>query len=63
MRLTLRLKGFDIMKTDNRYQIELEWCGYVTQRHVLRFCGSFIGSYVTKKEANEAQVGHAAIRL
>ena len=51
------------MKKDNRYQIELEWCGYVTQRYALRFCGIFIGSYATKKEAIEARVKHDASRI
>lgn len=29
---------------DKRYSVNLEWCGYPEQRHVVRFCGDYIGN-------------------
>jgi len=44
--------------TDNRYTVNLEFCGYPTARHVARFCTDFISSHVTQKEAIQALEKH-----
>lgn len=36
---------------DKRYDIKLEWCGLPKRQYVIRFCGNYIGSAPTKKEA------------
>ena len=43
---------------DERYQLNLEWCGYAKQRYVLRFCGEWLGSYETKKEGMLQAIFH-----
>ncbi len=33
------------IKSDARYTVALEYCGHEKPRHVLRWCGEFIGSF------------------
>lgn len=42
------------MKKDRRYTINLEYCGAATQKHVVRFCGDWLGGFSTRYEAEEA---------
>lgn len=49
-------------RTDHRYQINLEYCGDITRRHVLRFCGQFISQHQTRTDAETARDLHAAER-
>lgn len=48
------------MKTDARYTITREFCGYAKPRYVLRFCGEWVRSYSNKRSALAGRV--AAIR-
>lgn len=50
------------IRTDDRYTINLEYCGYDTPRHVLRFCGEFIASSISKSSMVVRAVGHKAER-
>ena len=36
---------------DSRYTVNLEYCGYSQKMYVSRFCGEFIKSDKTEKEA------------
>lgn len=38
-------------KKDNRYSVNLEWCGHKEKRHVARFCGEWIGQDYDEKQA------------
>jgi hypothetical protein len=38
-------------RTDRRYTITLEWCGYERPRWVVRFCGDWCGQRATRREA------------
>jgi hypothetical protein len=43
------------MKTSElggRYSINPEYCGYAQPKYVVRFCGTWIGCYDTKKQAD-----------
>ena len=41
---------------DKRYTIAAEYAGHARKRHVVRFCGEFVSSHVTKPEAETARV-------
>lgn len=43
---------------DNRYTITLEHCGYPEPRHVVRFCGDWIGQAPTPEEAEDIRLNH-----
>ena len=43
---------------DERYSVQLEYCGYEKPRYVLRFCDEFIGSFPGKPQAALRAVGH-----
>jgi hypothetical protein len=51
-----------IRRRDPRYSLRLEFCGYIRARHVVRFCGAWVGSAATRHEAAELQRQHAAQR-
>lgn len=44
--------------TDKRYSVALEHCGHAKPRHVLRFCGEFIGSFAGLPQATLRAIGH-----
>lgn len=52
------------MKKDRRYTINLEFCGASTQKHVVRFCGDWLGGFDTlplaEKAAKEFQANREA---
>lgn len=48
----------DLSKTDTRYTINKEFCGYEKAMFVLRFCGNFIASYKYKDTAIQARKEH-----
>jgi hypothetical protein len=39
------------MKTDARYTITREFCGYKKPRYVVRFCGDWIASFGSRRNA------------
>lgn len=44
---------------DPRYTVDLEHCGYETPRHVVRFCGDWVGQMTSRKGAELlAQASH-----
>ena len=43
---------------DKRYTITMEFCGYPSRRHVLRFCGEFICAYIHMQTAIDARIAH-----
>lgn len=45
-------------KTDKRYSLSLEWCGYATKQKVLRFCGEWISICEDEKQAIEIAKEH-----
>lgn len=47
---------------DERYHIGLEFCGKLTQRQVLRFCGDFVADFETIEQAETGAVMHAETR-
>ena len=49
-------------RSDKRYTIALEYCGYPTARHVVRFCGQWLGQIITRREAIEITREHADTR-
>lgn len=48
---------------DRRYSIAAEYCGYETPRYVLRFCGEFVASSISRGSMTVRAVGHNAMRL
>ena len=50
------------MKTDPRYTISLEFCGYPEQRHVVRFCGEWVGQAKTEAETGKIMMDHVEKR-
>lgn len=49
-------------RTDMRYRIGLEFCGYETARFVVRFCDEFISSHATYGAALVRATGHNQVR-
>jgi hypothetical protein len=50
-------------KLDNRYSIGLEHCGYAEQKHVVRFCGDWLGGFDSQFDAHIAALGFEHNRL
>ena len=50
------------MKKDRRYTINLEFCGASTQKHVVRFCGDWLGGFDTLALAEKAALEFQANR-
>ena len=48
------------LSNDDRYTINLEWCGHPGQRYVLRYCGDWIDSFSNLPAATLRAVGHKA---
>lgn len=48
--------------SDSRYTVALENCGHASPRHVLRFCGDFIGSFQSYPAAVLRATGHRNAR-
>ena len=48
--------------SDSRYTVTLEACGHDKPRHVLRWCGEFIGSFASYSAAVVRAVGHKSAR-
>ena len=53
---------FHPIKSDRRYEIQLEWCGHETPHYVLRWCGDFIASSISRAAMVTRAVGHKAQR-
>ena len=60
-RYPLKLSGSD--KPDTRYTIDLEYCGAVTPKYVMRFCGIWVTCSMKLKHAIENAVDHNIKRL
>lgn len=45
---------------DERYSINLEYCGYEDWRFVLRFCGDWVSQHKTELQAVKACRDHRA---
>jgi hypothetical protein len=43
------------IEIDRRFTLTLEYAGYTHMMQVLRFCGQWLGSFHTAKEAREAR--------
>ena len=50
------------LRSDKRYTITREWCGYETPMHVVRFCGEWVSCHKYKDAAVLRAVGEAARR-
>ncbi len=50
------------IKSDSRYSVQREYCGYEKPRFVARFCGEFIASHLSYTAAVLAAVGHRCAR-
>jgi hypothetical protein len=50
------------IKSDSRYAITQEYCGYPEPRYVLRFCGEWIAQSISKASMVTRAVGHKAMR-
>lgn len=50
------------IKSDKRYTITLEYCGYEKPRYVLRFCDEWVESFQFKSGAVVRAVGEKARR-
>lgn len=48
---------------DERFTVDLEWCGYAVQRYVARFCDAWIGQYETEDDAWQAGRTYNMLRL
>ena len=48
---------------DERYAINLEYCGYTERKWVLRFCLKWIGAFDTRKQAYNRAVEYETKRL
>lgn len=47
------------MKHDERYTLNLEYCGYEKPRYVMRFCGEWLGQAETKNDAAMFYIAHS----
>lgn len=54
---------FHPIARDRRYEIKPEFCGYEKPRYVLRFCGEFIASSISRASLAVRAVGHNAVRM
>ena len=52
-----------MIATDKRYTIDMEYCGYPVQRHVVRFCGDWVGSEPTQEQAERTANLHNQKRI
>lgn len=50
------------VKSDQRYTIQREYCGYDKPRFVLRFCGDYLASFTNYPAAVIRAVGEKAAR-
>jgi len=50
------------IKSDARYSIDLEWCGYERPKYVLRFCDEWVDCFQFKSAAIVRAVGDKARR-
>jgi hypothetical protein len=50
------------VKSDQRYTIQREYCGYDRPRFVLRFCGDYLASFTSYPAAVIRAVGDKAAR-
>lgn len=51
------------MKTDKRYTVRREYCGYDTPRWVARFCGEWLGQDKRQSGADALCAAHAQERI
>lgn len=56
------LPRHDEGRRDHRYSIQLEFCGYRHRRHVVRFCGDYVGNAESRDQACAIARKHAARR-
>jgi hypothetical protein len=54
---------FHPIANDRRYSIALEYCGHEKPLYVLRFCGEFIASSISRSSMAMRAAGHNRIRL
>lgn len=47
-----------MIKIDSRYTIQKEFCGYTEAKHVVRFCGEWVGKADTRLEAIKLASDH-----
>ncbi len=50
------------LRRDRRYQIRREYCGYVRARHVVRFCGEWLGQASNRAAAEAVVAAHKTAR-
>lgn len=50
------------LKSDKRYSINLEYCGYEEPRYVLRFCDEWVDSFAFYSSALMRAVGESNLR-
>lgn len=64
MRRTLlqEIKRGATLKTDKRYTIDKEFCGYPGARYVLRFCGAWVSQHRELSDAQKAVKTHEEAR-
>lgn len=51
------------IKRDGRYDVKPEFCGFETQRYVVRFCRDYVGVADTESDAYALAVWHDAERM
>ena len=51
------------MQIDRRYSIRPEYCGHAKPRLVVRFCGDWISSAKSRREARDIALDHNGRRL
>ena len=51
------------LKNESRYSITQEFCGDVSPRYVLRFCGDFVAASAFLSSLVTRAVGHNHVRL
>jgi len=49
-------------RRDRRYRIAREYCGDLLPRHVVRFCGDWLGFGITRAAARAIVAAHQAAR-
>jgi hypothetical protein len=49
------------IKSDSRYSIAKEFCGYPEKRFVLRYCGEFVAQSLSYSAMVVRAVGHKAV--
>lgn len=56
--VALHISGGGLQPDDRRYEIRTEFCGHPINKHVVRFCGEWVGAADTRPSADAIMLQH-----